>query len=93
MEPSSISKYTCKLEELKIEESIEEYKILSNMSNMIFDNIFISIGDNQSVQNSLSTFSSHVKELSEIIKLSNKSTLLLFDEIGSGTEPNEGAAL
>lgn len=59
----------------------------------IFDNIFISIGDNQSVQNSLSTFSSHVKELSEIIKLSNKSTLLLFDEIGSGTEPNEGAAL
>lgn len=203
MEPSSISKYTCKLEELKIEESIEEYKILSNISNMIFDNIrqikinieiiaeydmilakakysksingikpklnekgyiriingvyplienavplnleigkqyrgiiitgpnaggktvvlksiglltlavqsgihiqaevnsefsifdniFISIGDNQSVQNSLSTFSSHVKELSEIIKLSNKSTLLLFDEIGSGTEPNEGAAL
>ena len=203
MEPSSISKYTCKLEELKIEESIEEYKILSNIYNIIFDNIrqikinieiiaeydmilakakysksingikpklnekgyirningvyplienavplnleigkqyrgiiitgpnaggktvvlksiglltlavqsgihiqaevnsefsifdniFISIGDNQSVQNSLSTFSSHVKELSEIIKLSNKSTLLLFDEIGSGTEPNEGAAL
>ena len=203
MEPSTVSRYTCKLEELKVEESVEEYKILSNISNMIFesireikinieviaeydmifakakysrsingikpklnengyikivngvyplinnavplnieigrncrgiiitgpnaggktivlksiglltlaiqsgihihadsssefsifDNIFIGIGDNQSVQNSLSTFSSHVKELSEILKLSTKSTLLLFDEIGSGTEPNEGAAL
>ena len=203
MEPSTVSRYTCKLEELRVEESVEEYKILSNISNMIFesireikinieviaeydmifakakysrsingikpklnengyikivngvyplinnavplnieigrncrgiiitgpnaggktivlksiglltlaiqsgihihadsssefsifDNIFIGIGDNQSVQNSLSTFSSHVKELSEILKLSTKSTLLLFDEIGSGTEPNEGAAL
>lgn len=203
MEPSTVSRYTCKLEELRVEESVEEYKILSNISNMIFDsireikinieviaeydmifakakysrsingikpklnengyikivngvyplinnavplnieigkncrgiiitgpnaggktivlksiglltlaiqsgihihadsnsefsifdNIFIGIGDNQSVQNSLSTFSSHVKELSEILKFSTKSTLLLFDEIGSGTEPNEGAAL
>ena len=59
----------------------------------IFDNIFVDIGDNQSVENALSTFSSHVKNLSKIIKESTKSTLLLFDEIGSGTEPNEGAAL
>lgn len=59
----------------------------------IFNNIFVDIGDNQSVENALSTFSSHVKNLAEIIKNSSKSTLLLFDEIGSGTEPNEGAAL
>ena len=51
------------------------------------------IGDNQSIENALSTFSSHVKNLAKIIKESSKSTLLLFDEIGSGTEPNEGAAL
>ncbi|MCY6958107.1 endonuclease MutS2 [Clostridium brassicae] len=59
----------------------------------IFNNIFVDIGDNQSVENSLSTFSSHVKNLAEIIRKSTKSTLLLFDEIGSGTEPNEGSAL
>ena len=59
----------------------------------IFDNIFVDIGDNQSIENSLSTFSSHVKNLANILKRTNNSTLLLFDEIGSGTEPNEGAAL
>ncbi len=59
----------------------------------VFNKIFVDIGDDQSVENALSTFSSHVKNLAYIIKESNKSTLLLFDEIGSGTEPNEGAAL
>lgn len=59
----------------------------------IFKKIFVDIGDNQSVENALSTFSSHVKNLAYIIKESNKESLLLFDEIGSGTEPNEGAAL
>ena len=59
----------------------------------IFENIFVDIGDNQSIENSLSTFSSHVKNLANILKRTNNSTLLLFDEIGSGTEPNEGAAL
>jgi len=59
----------------------------------VFENIFVDIGDNQSIENALSTFSSHMKNLSEIMKASNNSTLLLFDEIGSGTEPNEGAAL
>ncbi|PEY39572.1 mannonate oxidoreductase [Bacillus cereus] len=59
----------------------------------VFDNIFVDIGDNQSIENALSTFSSHMKNLSEIMRVSNNNTLLLFDEIGSGTEPNEGAAL
>lgn len=59
----------------------------------IFDRIFVDIGDNQSVENALSTFSSHVKNIADILRDSNKNTLLLFDEIGSGTEPNEGAAL
>lgn len=59
----------------------------------LFNKIFVDIGDDQSVENALSTFSSHVKNLAQILKESNKSTLLLFDEIGSGTEPNEGAVL
>ena len=59
----------------------------------IFDHIFVDIGDNQSIENALSTFSSHMKNLSDIMSAANNHTLLLFDEIGSGTEPNEGAAL
>ncbi|MGE7942412.1 endonuclease MutS2 [Lysinibacillus xylanilyticus] len=59
----------------------------------VFTNVFVDIGDNQSIENALSTFSSHIKNLSDIMKASNNNTLLLFDEIGSGTEPNEGAAL
>ncbi len=59
----------------------------------VFEKVFVDIGDNQSLENSLSTFSSHVKNLSTIINQTNQRTLLLFDEIGSGTEPSEGAAL
>ncbi|WP_270647329.1 endonuclease MutS2 [Paeniclostridium hominis] len=59
----------------------------------VFENIFVDIGDNQSIENALSTFSSHIKNIAEIMNVSNKSTLVIFDEIGSGTEPNEGASL
>ncbi|MGL5345859.1 MAG: endonuclease MutS2 [Peptostreptococcaceae bacterium] len=59
----------------------------------VFEKVFVDIGDNQSIKNALSTFSSHIKNISDILKSSNKSTLVLFDEIGSGTEPNEGAGL
>ncbi len=59
----------------------------------IYEKIFVDIGDNQSLENSLSTFSSHIKNLANIIKQSNKRTLVLLDELGSGTDPSEGSAL
>lgn len=59
----------------------------------LFKKIFIDIGDQQSLENSLSTFSGHMKNISEILRYTTNQTLILLDEIGSGTEPNEGAAL
>jgi len=59
----------------------------------VFEKLFVDIGDNQSLENALSTFSSHMKNLARIMNQANHKTLLLFDEIGSGTEPNEGAGI
>ncbi|MCZ7611206.1 MAG: endonuclease MutS2 [Ignavibacterium sp.] len=59
----------------------------------IFDNILIDIGDQQSIEDDLSTFSSHLKNLTHIINSADSKTLILLDEIGTGTEPAEGSAL
>ena len=60
---------------------------------MIFDSIFIDIGDNQSLENDLSTYSSHLQNMREILTHATASSLVLIDEFGSGTEPAAGGAI
>ena len=60
---------------------------------VIFDDIFIDIGDDQSIENDLSTYSSHLQNLKEIVVRSGKKSLVLIDEFGSGTEPAAGGAI
>jgi len=59
----------------------------------IFDHLFIDIGDQQSIENDLSTYSSHLLNIKNLLDIANQSTLFLIDEFGAGTEPQSGGAI